>query len=235
MKDKVCFITGVGRGLGRELARSLSDRGATVWGSTRTGTADEELGLAGCVPIELGDPASIARGMASLGRSVDHLDLVINNAGIDTRALGASDDERGPLDIDPTDLVGVMAINVAAPLAVTQHALNLLGQAPRGAIVVNISSQLGSLALASTMGRDVAYDASKAALNMVTIKTARQLADDKIAVVAVHPGWVATDMGGPNAQLTPTDSANAIVDLVEGLEPSDSGRFIRWDGVDHPW
>ena len=108
-------------------------------------------------------------------------------------------------------------------------------RAGRDAMVINVSSQLGSMALAQTMGADTVYNVSKAALNMLSLKTATAVRDDGIGVVMIHPGWVRTDMGGPSAALTVDESANAIVDTIESLSIEDSGRFIRWDGTDHPW
>ena len=102
-------------------------------------------------------------------------------------------------------------------------------------MVLNVSSQLGSMQVAATKGRDTSYCVSKAALNMWSVKAAVALRDDRISMVMLHPGWVATDMGGPSAQLTPTESATSIVAVVDGLTFEDSGRFINWDGSEHPW
>jgi NAD(P)-dependent dehydrogenase (short-subunit alcohol dehydrogenase family) len=76
---------------------------------------------------------------------------------------------------------------------------------------------------------------SKAALNMLSVKTADALRPEGIAVVMLHPGWVQTDMGGASAPLTVAESADAIVRTVDALTLADSGRFVRWDGSDHPW
>jgi NAD(P)-dependent dehydrogenase (short-subunit alcohol dehydrogenase family) len=89
--------------------------------------------------------------------------------------------------------------------------------------------------LAPSMGRDVGYAASKASLNMVTIKLASRLRDDGIAVIAIHPGHLKTDMGGTSAAMETSDGATSIAALIDGLTPDQSGSFLRWDGSTHPW
>ncbi|MGV3593301.1 MAG: SDR family NAD(P)-dependent oxidoreductase, partial [Gammaproteobacteria bacterium] len=79
------------------------------------------------------------------------------------------------------------------------------------------------------------YRSSKAAVSKVMHTLAEELAPDGIIVVPVHPAWVKTDMGGPNAQLTVAESAGGLFRLIDGLRPDQSGRFWRWDGTEHPW
>ena len=83
------------------------------------------------------------------------------------------------------------------------------------------------------MPSDVAYNVSKAAVNMITVMSAST--NKNVAFVALHPGWVKTDMGTDAAEMEVSDSAGAIVDSLLSLTIEDSGRFIRWDGTDHPW
>ncbi|MEZ5226570.1 MAG: SDR family NAD(P)-dependent oxidoreductase [Acidimicrobiales bacterium] len=108
-------------------------------------------------------------------------------------------------------------------------------QAGDDAVVLNITSQLGSMEVAKSGGSDTPYCISKAALNMLSVKTAAALKTDGIVVVMLHPGWVQTDMGGAAAQLTMDESASAIVDTLSQLTMADSGRFITWDNRTHPW
>ena len=89
--------------------------------------------------------------------------------------------------------------------------------------------------VAARIGRDTAYCVSKAALNMLSVKAAAALRDERIGVVMLHPGWVQTDMGGPHASMTVEESSSAIVATIGALTLNDTGRFIRWDGQDHPW
>ncbi len=232
MTQRRVLITGVGRGLGRRLAELLVDQGDRVWGTNRSG--DAPGGLQGMLVMEMRDEASVAAGVAAIAAQTDGIDLLINCAGTDARAFGASPTERGPFDLDADTFNAVMEVNTTGPMLVTKHLLPLL-RAGEDAMIVNVSSQLASMALAQTMGADTVYNVSKAALNMLSLKTAAALRDDGIGVVMIHPGWVQTDMGGPSAALTIDESARAIVDTVESLSMGDSGRFIRWDGTDHPW
>jgi len=184
--------------------------------------------------MEMRDEASIIAGVASIAAETDAIDLLINCAGTDARSFGAADGKRGPFDLDAETFNAVMEVNTTGPMLVTKHLLPLL-QAGRGTMVVNVSSQLGSMALAQTMGADTVYNVSKAALNMLSLKQAAALRGDGIGVVMIHPGWVQTDMGGPSAALTIDESATAIVETIGSLSIEDSGRFMRWDGTDHPW
>jgi len=230
MRRRRVVISGVG--LGRRIAEVLVERGDAVWGTSRTG--DGPAGLQGHVTMEMRDEPSIMAGAAAIAGETDGIDLLINCAGTDARSFGAPDDARGPFDLDAETFNAVMEVNTTGPMLVTKHLLPLL-RAGRDAMVVNISSQLGSMARAQTMGSDTVYNVSKAALNMLSLKTAAAVRGDGIGVVMVHPGWVQTDMGGPSAALTIDESARAIVDTIGSLSLEDTGRFIRWDGTDHPW
>ena len=229
---RTVFITGVGRGLGRELAARFLDAGHTVYGSTNR--SDCDLELAGLHTMDLGDEKSVLATAATLAEQIDSLDLLINCAGVDARAFGGSEDHRGTFDLDAATFNAVMNVNVTGPMVLTKVLLPLLTRSD-SAMVVNISSQLGSMQVAARKGRDSVYCVSKAALNMLSVKSAAALRSDGIGVVMLHPGWVQTDMGGPSAQLTLNEAAAAISDTISSLSFADTGRFVRWDGHDHPW
>lgn len=226
------LITGVGRGLGRAIAAGLLAQGDEVWGSTRTGECD--LAVAGCVALDLSDEASIVAGIADVSGRVAAIDLLINCAGVDGRAFGQAKDDSGPFDFDAGTFNALLNVNVTGPMAVTREAMPLL-RAGTDPMIVNVSSQLGSMQVAARKGRDSAYCVSKAALNMLSVKTATALRVEGIGVVMLHPGWVQTDMGGPAAPMTIDESVGAIVDTLSMLIFADTGRFVRWDGHDHPW
>ncbi len=197
---------------------------------------DDDLGgsLAGCVALDLADESSIVAAASTLGGEIESLDLLVNCAGADARAFGAPESARGPFDFDATTFEAVMNVNVTGPMLVTRHMLPLVrrGTDP---MIVNVSSQLGSMQVAARKGRDTAYCVSKAALNMLGVKSAEALRPDGVGVVMLHPGWVQTDMGGSGAPMTIEESSIAIVDTISELTIADTGRFIRWDGHDHPW
>lgn len=230
------FISGANRGLGYQLAQLFIGGGDTVWGSGRPGRTDKLAALdpAGIVEMDLADEASVVAAMGELASNLDGLDLLVNCAGIDARAVGGTEDDRGPFDLDAATFTAVSVVNVTGPMVVTREALGLL-RSGNDPLVLNVSSQLGSMQVAADKGRDTSYCVSKAALNMLSVKSADALRPEGIAVVMLHPGWVSTDMGGGSAPLTPLQSATAIHQTIAGLSLADSGSFIQWDGTNHPW
>jgi NAD(P)-dependent dehydrogenase (short-subunit alcohol dehydrogenase family) len=226
-------ITGANRGLGLALAQQHLVQGATVIGGCRNPSGAEELTSAGAevLPLDTGSGESIAAfGKAVGDRAVD---VLYNNAGIDARAVGADDGARGALDITEQQFRAVMDVNVLGPLLMVQALIDNLRSA-RGTIV-NVSSQVGSIEVAHRIGRDVSYNSSKAALNMLTLKQSQVLRANGVTVIALHPGWVRSDMGGPTATLDPAESAAGIVTLIDKLTIDDTGSFFQWDGSIHPW
>jgi NAD(P)-dependent dehydrogenase (short-subunit alcohol dehydrogenase family) len=101
-------------------------------------------------------------------------------------------------------------------------------------LIVGITSGLGSIEN-NTSGRFYGYRGSKAALNMFTKTLAAELADDGFTCIVMSPGWVRTDMGGPNANLTPEQSITGMRKVIAGLTPADTGTYWSWDGDRVPW
>lgn len=230
------LLTGANRGIALELARQLIGQGHQVWGTARQAEPEAFLALepAGAVQLDLASEDSIVAALAAVAEQTNALDILVNCAGIDCRELGSPEAPRGIFDV-PADIVNELnRINITGPLVTTREALPLLRQGT-DPVVLNFSSQLGSMQVASRKGRDAPYCVSKAGLNMVTVKAAAALRDEGIAVVALHPGWVSSDMGGTHAPMTPVESATTIASTLTALTMADSGRFIRWDGSDHPW
>lgn len=233
--NRTVVITGAGRGLGLGLARCFADRGDRVIGTARAPEAASELAEVAdrVIALDVGSDESITAAAAALA-DLEHVDLLINNAGINAEAVGASTAGRGPMDLGRDHFMAVMDVNAAGPLLTTQAFAAQLRQAG-ASLVINISSQLGAMTFGGTHGNDVAYNASKAALNMITVRTATELSGDNIGVICFHPGWVKTDMGGPSAALGIEESAISITETIDGLTLADSGRFLRWDGEEHAW
>ncbi len=230
---KNVVVTGANRGLGLSLARAYIAVGHHVFGGCRKPDSADALRSLGAevLRFDAADFASIDAFADALGER--RVDTVINCAGVDARAFGANDTNRSALMISAEHFEAVMRVNVTGPLLLVERLSDKL-RASEGT-VVNISSQIGSLAIAHTMSRDVSYAASKAALNMVTANQAQAFAADGVTVITMHPGWLRTDMGGPNAALDPDDAARQIYATIEGLTPAQNGQFLRWDGTVHPW
>ncbi len=181
---------------------------------------------------DLADPATIGGCVAEAMQAMGGIDVVLNNAGVNAMSYP---DGRGTLAVDTLSagpMHGIFAVNTIAPLLVVQAALPELRRSafPR---IVNISSWIGSIHGAGS--GNYAYATSKAALNMATRLLAHELAGDDIVVMAVNPGWMQTAMGGSRAELRPEESARGVVDLIERSGPHHSGRFLQWDGTEHPW
>ena len=225
------LVTGANRGIGLELARRLAADGHAVLATCRDpGGADALRALADAASVEIltlevTDPGSVATLVQAVGDRT--LDVLVNNAGVKG---GEHQSAADGVDLD--DWADVLAVNTLAPVRLTLALRGHLARAERPR-VVTISSQMGSL---ENGGRGwIAYRSSKAAVNMAMRNLAIELAGEGIIVVPVHPGWVRTDMGGPEAAISPGESAAGLVRLIDGLTTEQSGRFWTWEGVEHAW
>ena len=222
----VVVITGANRGLGLEFARQYAAEGWRVHACCRRPT-DALSGIAGDVVLHSLDVTD-AKGIAALARDLlgEAVDLLINNAGVlDCRqSLG---------QIDYARWEDMMRINTLAPVAVTEALLPALARAGDAKVAL-ITSRMGSVT-DNTSGGFYAYRASKAALNAVGRSLALDLADKGITVVLLHPGWVRTDMGGPNGLIDAPQSVAGLRSVIAGAKPADSGRFFAYDGRELPW
>jgi NAD(P)-dependent dehydrogenase (short-subunit alcohol dehydrogenase family) len=226
-------ITGANRGIGLALARHYASSGATVIAGCRNPRAATDLAATGAEvhALDVSSADSIAAFASAIGNRP--VNVLINNAGIDAKAVGAEDSQRGALALSPEHFMAVMNVNVAGPMRLVQLLADNLRSAT--GTVVNIGSQVGSFAVAQKMGRDVSYAASKVALNMVSLKQAQAFRPDGVIVLAMHPGYVRSDMGGPGADIEPSESAAGIANVVASANLDMSGSFLRWDGSVHPW
>jgi NAD(P)-dependent dehydrogenase (short-subunit alcohol dehydrogenase family) len=238
---RVALVTGANKGIGLEIARQLGRERITVLVGARDRVRGEEAaeqlrseGLdARFVHLDVTDAASIAQAAAAIGANHGRLDILVNNAGIGDGADGAP---------DKADIVAVRTIfdtNFFGPLAVTQAMLPWLRQAP-AARLVNMSSSLGSIAINGDASsryygvRLAGYNASKAALNMLTVQLAEELRDTPIAVNAACPGYVSTDLNGHTGYLTPQQAAVTPVRLALLPDRQIHGQFVSAEGQ-VPW
>jgi NAD(P)-dependent dehydrogenase (short-subunit alcohol dehydrogenase family) len=228
-------ITGAGRGIGHALAIGYLDRGREVWAGCRS--PERAPGLAGrgalVRRLDVTDEETVRRFAADIA-AAGEVNVLINAAGIDARALGAAPGRRGPFEIDAEHFLGEMRVNAAGPMLVTRA---LLPQLTHGssAKVINLSSRLASMTVGAELCWDIGYNASKAALNAVTVRTAKLLDPAGVIVVAVHPGWVRTAMGGPEAVLSPEEAAGQLIETIDSLNREHSGLFLNRDGTPRPW
>ncbi len=233
-------ITGAGRGIGLEVARQSLARGDRVLAGCRAiagapgfrQLADQHGDRLTVIPLEVTDAASITAAVRQVRAAVEGVEVLINNAAIDSGDAEIEGPDGQHL-LDAARVLDVLRVNVVAPLVVAQAFLGLLraGTNPR---VVNISSGAGSLSRKS-QGGDYVYAASKAALNTMTRTFAFNVRSAGVTAVMLDPGWVKTDMGGPNAHLAPEEAARGIVAVIDVLTPDDAGRFLRYDGAEVPW
>jgi NAD(P)-dependent dehydrogenase (short-subunit alcohol dehydrogenase family) len=227
-------VTGANRGLGLELTRQHVQRGDDVWaGCRRPDEATELRSLTSHVgQVDMASEESIQQFADALGPAP--IDVLYNNAGIDARALGVDDGARDVLQLSGTDFLEVMRVNAVGPMLLARAVLDRL-MASHNPRIVNVSSQAGSMEVAHTLGRDVGYTSSKAALNMISVRQSVHLREAGIIVIALHPGFLKTDMGGSRADLPTEEGAAGIIAMVDNLTADDSGTFRRWDGTVHPW
>jgi NAD(P)-dependent dehydrogenase (short-subunit alcohol dehydrogenase family) len=219
---KRVLLIGASRGIGRELARQYRQAGwyviATARGAADVAELQAEVDRA--FAVDVADPASVS-GLA-WQLDGEKLDLVVHVAGIIDREPISVPVTRERFDrIMHTNVLGVLqALPQVAPLIV-----------PGGAWAV-ISSIMGSLQL-TTSPDSVLYRVSKSAVNMVLRSAQAQYPD--LTMVALHPGWVRTDMGGPGAAIDVADSARDLRHVLDTLEPRHKGQFINHDGSILPW
>lgn len=226
------LVTGANRGLGLEFVRQLLAAGDHVVATCRhPGRANALNQLVGqhpgrlhVLPLDVTEPKTHAELARELPLVIDGIDLLVNNAGV------LHSGERFG-HVPPAQLDDSLRTNASGPFLLTQA---LAAQLSNGGKVANLSSVLGSIASVEGF-HTPSYAMSKAAQNMATALLATALAERGIVVVALHPGWVQTDMGGSGAQITAESSVRGLLKVIDGLSRADSGRFLDWQGKRVAW
>jgi NAD(P)-dependent dehydrogenase (short-subunit alcohol dehydrogenase family) len=229
------LITGASRGLGLEFTRQWLAKGEEIFALARkpegaaalTGLGrdyKERLRIAKC---DVADDASVEQARRTVEKAWDRIDILVNNAG----TYGQRDDGLDALDFD--EIRRVFEVNTLGPLRVTRAVLPLLekGREPRA---VHISSLMGSIS-DNGSGESYGYRMSKAALNMASRNLAHELKGTGILSVALHPGWVRTDMGGPDGRLSVEEAIAKLIRTIDSLGPGHNGEFFDLEGKPAPW
>lgn len=239
--DRIALVTGANKGIGLEIARQLAQAGVTVLlgarNQPRGAAAAAKLAEAGLttlpIAIDLNDDATIEAAAREISARHGRLDILVNNAGIVDAADGP------PSQASVVAARRLMETNFLGTLAVTQAMLPLLRKSQAGRIV-NLSTTLGSLAVNGDPtspyyeARLIGYNASKAALNMLTVQLAAELKNTSIVVNSVAPGYVKTDLTGHNGFMTPQEGARLPVHYALLGSDAVSGRFVEPQGP-APW
>jgi NAD(P)-dependent dehydrogenase (short-subunit alcohol dehydrogenase family) len=229
------LITGASRGIGYALTRAYLARGARVFAvvrdpdrapAVRALAADPAAGdRIVIVPLDVTSTSDIPAAVAAVAAYTDGLDLLINNAGGGSVSTGLA-------GVDAARMLDAFRLNTIAPVLITQRFLGLLRPAGR---LVNMTMPSRPIGALSRSG-DLAFVASRYALNVMTRMIANELGDDGPIVVALWPGYLRTDLNGNTAEATPLDEAiPGLVDLIERLGPADHGTCLRPDGSRVDW
>lgn len=227
------MITGANRGIGLELVRQYAADGWEVLACCRSPENAPELkqlaAANGNVSVHLLDVTNAQqRKVLATQLKGKPIDILFNSAGV-----SGSWSAQGFGHCQAEEWLDVLHINVVTPMLMMQDFAANVALSERK-IIANMSSKMGSIA-DNTSGGSYLYRSSKAALNMVNKSAAHDLARKGISVVLLHPGWVRTDMGGPNGELSVEESVTALKRNLANVTFADSGRLLDIDGSSIPW
>ena len=220
------LITGSNRGIGKRLAQLYAASGASVIATMRNPSdAPEFSSNVETFALDVTDLVSISALKRQLqARSID---ILINNAGI----FGPRGMSVGTVDHKAWG--AVFEANVKGPAAVSEALLDNLrfGNSRK---IATISSRMGSIE-ANISGGEMIYRSSKSAVNAVMRCFAQELAKEQFTIFNLHPGWVQTDMGGPNAAIDVNESAVGLKQVIDAAGSDANGGFFNYDGTSIPW
>jgi NAD(P)-dependent dehydrogenase (short-subunit alcohol dehydrogenase family) len=227
------LITGANRGIGLEHVARFAASGATVFAGVRDAAKAADLkalatkhpGKITLFDYDARDTSAPAAAKAAIGSTP--LDLLFANAGI----YGGDHQSFG--DIAPDDFMEVMKVNTLAPVLLAEALVENVAASARKLIAFQ-SSRMGSNAESRSPGY-YTYRASKAALNKIASSLAEDLKPRGVTVVSLHPGWVRTDMGGPNADISIAQCVDGQQALFATLSLTQTGGFYSYDGRAIAW
>jgi NAD(P)-dependent dehydrogenase (short-subunit alcohol dehydrogenase family) len=222
------LIVGASRGLGLEFARQYAADGWRVVATCRDVAGRQALEAVDGIEIHALDVTDHA-AIEDLARSLKNeaIDLLLNVAGI----YGPRPALLGGIDYEAWQ--GVLRVNAMAPLKVSASFVDHVARSDLKRIVT-VTSIMGSMERNDAGGAYI-YRSSKAAANAVMKSLAIDVQPRDITVVVLHPGWVRTDMGGPGADIDPSESVAGMRRVIGGLSTADNGRFLNYDGASLPW
>lgn len=229
------LVTGANRGIGLALTRRLLSLGHRVFAGVRkpdsagalSDLPSQQRERLTLIELEVTSDDSVRKAAARVAGLTPRLDVLVNMAGV---SPAPHDARLDAVDLDVCRQV--YEVNVLGPLRTAQAFVPLLraaASAEKPARLVNVSSGVASMA-GKDNGMFYAYCVSKTALNMLSLTESFDLKRDNVCVVALDPGWVRTDLGGPNAHLAPEESANPCADLILGLTLAQTGKFLHYSG-----
>ena len=222
---KSVVITGANRGIGLELCKQYLANGNRVFATYRNsmgGLEEIESPYLSTFKLDVRYEKDVRAFVSSIDCDVD---ILINNAGVpDGRWQSIS-------EIDMKHAMEVIEVNSIAPVLITQKFEEKLKP---GSKIVMMSSLMGSISDCMS-GKSYAYRASKTALNMFSVAMKNELESQGISILIMHPGWVETDMGGPNAPLSVEESVSGIIERIEEQKLSLTGRYVQFDGTPIEW
>ncbi|KAL2101609.1 hypothetical protein ACEWY4_003370 [Coilia grayii] len=257
MAGKACniLVTGANRGLGLELVKQLAEAscpGRRIFACCREPSKAQNLEelakkhpeVIHIIRLDVGDLASILESAKQVGSILgeDGLNLLVNNAGLAYRS--------NMKETVPKEMQDTFNTNIMGPMMMTKEFLPYLQKAAQSsaeagmscskAAVINISTLLGCIEkVPQTYGffpvLALPYRISKAGLNMLTVCNAEEFKEEGILFTLLHPGWVRTDMGGPDGEIDAPDSVSGMLRVMDTLTEKHSGAFLDYNGQPLPW
>jgi NAD(P)-dependent dehydrogenase (short-subunit alcohol dehydrogenase family) len=232
MTQSTLLITGANRGIGLELTGQFAEDGWQVIACCRNPAEAAELQALSrthpAIEIHALDVTDYEQMAALANQLADRaIDVLLSNAGIyGSKGVGFG-------GVDAREWRQVLEVNTIAPLMLVQAFVEQVAASEQKLVAV-ISSKVGSIADNSSGGSYV-YRSSKTAVNQVVKCLSIDLAERGIAAISLHPGWVQTEMGGPNAEISTDESVSGLKDILQSAGAAQSGQFIEFNGDHIPW